>query len=499
MPKRQLKTLLLNLPNRNQVVRRYMCSYLAPNFLLPPQELIALGAVARDWKKQEVKLLDCIAENYKTDDVRRYIAEFQPQVIISISGFECFEEDMNEITAIKQQFPEVTFLLFGHYATLFYKEILTQVPVDYILLGEPDLIFSSLYDLLSGECAPEDVKGIAYRNAQGEVVMRASDGRIPDPNQLPMPAYDLLPAKKYFEPFLPAPFGMIQSARGCPYQCNYCVKSFGTKLTMLTPERILEDILFLKKHHGIKSLRFIDDTFTAIPKRVIKLCQLMVEAKVDLTWTCLSRADTISEEMLMWMQKAGCKRLYIGVESGSQSMLDYYNKGVDAEASIQNLLLCKKYGIETAAFFLAGMPNETREDFEASINYAIRSQLDYVLVSELTPYPGTALFEKLRSDIDFSVLPYRNELKREPGHAENYKKLEKEFYRRFYMRPGYIFGSAKRLIRNFREVLVTGFNLIRFMMENKGMIFPNYKMGFGKNDKVFKPTPYMHSTAEETA
>jgi radical SAM superfamily enzyme YgiQ (UPF0313 family) len=293
--------------------------------------------------------------------------------------------------------------------------------------------------------------------------MQTGKLRLPDPSVLPMPAYSLLEIDAYFEPFLPKPFGMIQTARGCPYQCNYCVKSFGTKLTTRTPAQIIEEIKVLRQLFGIKSLRFIDDTFTAVPSRVIEICKLMVAEGFNLQWSCLSRADTLNEEMLQWMKKAGCKRIYIGVESGSQRVLDYYNKRINVQDALENIKMCERIGIETMGFFMVGMADETREDFEQSLAFAIKSNLTFVMLSELVPYPGTPLFPMMKDKINFSLMPYVNEYK-DPKLRNQYHKWEKEFYFRFYFRPAYIARTTWRAITHPIETINIAVKILKYII-----------------------------------
>jgi len=259
---------------------------------------------------------------------------------------------------------------------------------------------------------------------------------------------------------------MIQTARGCPYQCNYCVKSFGTKLTALEPERIIRDIKFLIEQFDIKSLRFIDDTFTAIPKRVIDLCKLIIENNIKVQWSCLSRVDTINEEMVKWMKKAGCKRIGFGVESGSQRILDLYNKGVDIEKSIDNVLLCKKYGIECAAFFLFGYPGETEEDLQKSIDYAIRAKLNFIAFDQLIPYPGTPLFGQLRDKVDFSLFPYKSEFI-DNNIDDKYPEWRTRFFKQFYFRSSYFIQNFPLLIKNSGEYLGVAKKVVAHMWKNR--------------------------------
>ncbi len=423
--------LFLNLPNNESVMRRYMCSYFSPTFLFQPIELLSLAAVYRERGYGSPILLDAIAEKKTTQDVINVIQQISPDFIISLSGFECFEEDVNEVTTIKQKFPDIPIILFGHYVTQFPDILILNTTIDYLIHGEPDVIFGELLDFIYNNKDISEVQGISYRGEKGEVIHQGKNNRIPNPNELPMPAFELLKNHYYTEPFFPKPYGLIQSARGCPYQCNYCVKSFGTKLTMLTPENIILQIDAYRDLFGIKAFRFIDDTFTAVPNRVIEFCKLLIEKNYNLKWSCLTRPDTLDPVMLNWMKKAGCVRLYIGVESASYKILEYYNKKFDIDLSLNSIREAKKMGFELMAFFMVGSPIETIEDVKQSLRFALNAGFDFITVSKISPYPGTELFNKLRDDIDFSALPYRNRFKDENIELRGYK-FQRYFLRNFY-------------------------------------------------------------------
>jgi len=456
-----MKALLLNLPHPARVQRRYMCSYNAPNMLFPPHDLVALGGILKHRKKTETYFIDAIAEELSVAETIRKINAIQPELIISLCGFECLENDLNVFGKIGKSFPDAKTILFGHYPTHFPREILSNYHFDYVIIGEPDLILSNLYDALAGMADMRDVNGIAYREGD-DIIVKNGSGRINRTEELPMPAHELTNAALYSEPFLKKPFGLIQTARGCPYTCNYCVKSFGKKLTLRTPEQIIEEIQLLQLLFGIQSLRFIDDTFTAISERVIRTCELLLRKNIKIEWTCLSRPDTLNDEMIRWMKKAGCKRIYFGIESGSPAVLKYYDKEMDMNVTLENLMNCKKHGIETAGFFVVGAPVETEEDFEMSVQLALNANLDYMGVTALTAYPGTPLFEKLKDQIDFSILPYVNRFKDEELNARR-EKWEKEFYKRFYFRPRQIFHNLKKGIANPAEFAKNGIKLAQFV------------------------------------
>ncbi len=411
-----------------------MCSTLNEMYLFPPHDLLALAGVAQN-ANHEVLFIDSVAERIDRAKAFKKIEEFSPQLIVSIMSFELFDKDVQEVAAIKNAFPHIKYALFGHYPTHFAKDTLLHTKADVVMLGEPDHIFENLLLAWSGTEIPTNIPGTAVQTEPGNIIVNEEERRVPNPNILPMPPYEMLKIENYTEPFMEAPFGMIQSARGCPHKCNYCIHSFGTKLTALSPENVLEHILYFKKIHGIKSLRFIDDTFTAVPSRVIKICKLMIEHNVNLKWTCLSRADTLDEEMLVWMKKAGCVRLAIGVESGSQRMLDLLDKGVNIKAALESILRAKKMGFEIMTFYLVGVPGETEEDIDLSIEFAKKTS-NYIAVDTLIVYPGTPLFDKIGHLVTFSLIPYKNVFT-SAEHNSIAEARKNKFYRNFYLSFGF--------------------------------------------------------------
>jgi radical SAM superfamily enzyme YgiQ (UPF0313 family) len=430
--------------------------------LLPPQELLALGGIIKEFEGVHTTLIDCIAEKLTRTQLAVRLKAIEPHVIVAIQGFECFEEDINELNALKEHLPAVKLVLFGHYTTVFPHQILQKTDIDITIIGEPDLIFRDLIYALLNQIDIQTVAGIAFKSSEG-IIQTEGEIRIREPEKLPMPAYELLQPDKYYEPFMKAPFGLIQTARGCPYSCNYCVRSFGKKLTYRTPEQIIEEILYLKKTFGIRSLRFIDDTFTVHTSRVIEICKRMIELQLDIEWTCLSRLDTLREEMLPWMKKAGCKRIYFGVESGSPKVLKFLNKELDLDEALKTIHLCRQHGIETHGWFIVGAPVETEDDFEASVNFALNANFDYVAVSELIVYPGTPLYEQVQNDVQFSLLPYKNQWKNNTLKLVSLQR-EKEFYRRFYFRRKYVARRVIHALQHPAEYLSNTVKLAGYVM-----------------------------------
>lgn len=309
--------------------------------------------------------------------------------------------------------------------------------------------------------------------------MQGSAGRIKDPNELPVPAYDLLPAGSYYEPLLARPYGMIQTVRGCPYQCNYCVKSYGTKLSQLSSERVVHEMKQWIDLYQVKSIRFIDDTFTLNKSRVVELCQEIIKNNIKVEWACLSRTDNLDAELLGWMKKAGCKRIYFGMESGSQRMLDIYKKNVNIEEALKALHLCREAGIETAAFFMSGHPQENDKDFEETLAFAKAANLNFASFNPLTPYPGTGLFTEMRDKLNFSIYPYKNEWK-DVSIYDNFESRKERFYKGYYVRFKYLRLNLPVIFRNFGQIVAMGTGLLRYLWWDKRFVISGLK---GARDK----------------
>lgn len=178
----------------------------------------------------------------------------------------------------------------------------------------------------------------------------------------------------------------------------------------------------------------MDDTFTLNKNRLLELCGLILKRNLKFQWSCLSRVDTLDEEMLVLIKKAGCRRIYLGIETFSQRLLDYYQKGYDAELIKPRVKMIKKNKIEVVGFFMVGAA-QTEDEFKNDVFLARQTGLDYIVAEKLTPYPGTAVFDNMKDICD---------------EAEAIRR-EKEFYRDFYFRPGYAFSKVWRLLSNIND------------------------------------------------
>lgn len=437
-----------------------MCSYDSPESLLPPIELISLASIARE-KGHSVLLLDAIAEKKSGEEVLSFIKDKKPHVIVTIIGFECYEEDVNYIAKIKKENPDSHLIIFGYYATQFPEETLTHSKGDIVILGEPDEIFGNYIE----DFDKENTGGICFFKS-AVFIRNGESKRLKNLQEIPVPAYDLLPKDAYYEPFVELPYGMIQTMRGCPYQCNYCVTSFGKLTSSLTSEEVIKHIKIWKEIHGVKTIRFIDDTFTLNRKRVVEICEKIISNAIEIKWMCLSRLDNLDQELLKLMAEAGCVRIYMGIESGSESLLNKLDKKMDLTKGLHLIQSTKSFGIEYVGFFLGCLPFETRKEFRESISFAKKSKINFATYNPMTPYPGTILFNKYRNQIDFSIYPYKNEWK-DKGLYQTYTKRKRTFYINFYFRLSFIINNRAILKKYIKEVVPKGRKLLRSIIDKK--------------------------------
>jgi len=256
---------------------------------------------------------------------------------------------------------------------------------------------------------------------------------------------------------------LIQSARGCPFNCSYCVKSFGKRLISRSAVNIVSEIEECINVYGMKNFRFIDDTFNASRERACEISKLILKKELKVEWTALSRADTIDTESLRLMREAGCRRLYIGIESGSQRILDLYKKGYRIDRIRESMRLVRASGIESLGFFMVGAPGEDEQDFRKSLDLAKELNFDYVVVFKAISYPGTDLFDSYRDRVEFSLFPYMNRLK-DADLDKAYGEWERKFYSSYYLRPAYIIKRIVKFLRHPVESMLGLFYLLRYVV-----------------------------------
>jgi radical SAM superfamily enzyme YgiQ (UPF0313 family) len=356
----------------------------------------------------------------------------------------------------RKKFPKAKIVFGGVHPTVMPEDVLSRDYVDYVIRGEGE---ESFYKFLKGDDI-KTITGMSYRE-NGKVVHNQDTCLVPDLDVLPVPAYKKLPVTKYIPTLgsykrLPA-ISML-ATRGCPGKCTYCFGSFlGGKVRMHSVDYLIGEIKMLQRDYGIKEILFYDDTFTTYRNVVKDFCGRIINEKIDISWVCFSRVDTIDEETLALMKQAGCHQIMYGIESGSEEILKNINKRIDREKAKKAVQLAKKAGIECRTTFMLGNPGETEETIMMTIKFAIELDPDIALFNITTPFPGTQMFTwakengYLKSE-DWAKYDLSNMLMELPTISpEKIEYYYKKVFRMFYWRPSFILKRILRL-RSWNDI-----------------------------------------------
>ena len=249
------------------------------------------------------------------------------------------------------------------------------------------------------------------------------------------------------------------TSRGCPYRCIFCEQG-GLKFRPRTPIDVVDEIELAYNEHGVREFDFFDSAFTIQKPRVIEICKEIVRRKIDVVWAARTRVDCISEEMLSWMARGGCTRIYYGLESGNRQVLRTLLKAADLDQARATITSTKAAGIDVFGYFMVGNPGENASAVRQTIRYALSLDLDYAQFSKVTPMPGTALYDMYLKEYGEDY--WRNYILDESCEAyiprpgcdlteEEIQEMTQLAYVRFYYRPLFAARTLGR-IKSWHEL-----------------------------------------------
>ncbi|MFX0137728.1 MAG: B12-binding domain-containing radical SAM protein [Candidatus Hodarchaeota archaeon] len=365
--------------------------------LNPPLGLCYLAGALQE-KGHLVKIIDGEAEKKDINNIVEEISYDMPDIIGITSTTPLFHQAKELATRIKEQ-ANIPIVLGGPHITVLTDEAMQEgICFDYGVYGEGERTLTELVEKLgSGESIAE-VEGILYREDRK---IKKTKPRPLEVNldTLPFPNRGLLKTGKYLWS-VPGkgvvPFTSIMTTRGCPFQCIFCSAHaiFGKQVRYRTSENVLDEIEDVVETLGIRHFCSLDDTLTFNKERIKNLCEGIIGRNIDITWEGWTRANTVDEDTLRLMKKAGLVRLSFGIESGNARILKLINKGVSKEQLVEAYKLVKKLGLETRGSAMIGHPYETRKTAMETLNF-VRGikECDQIYLNIATPYPGTRLYE----------------------------------------------------------------------------------------------------------
>ena len=373
----------------------------------PPLWTALLAAFIRE-KGFKVKIVDAEIEPEK---VIPTVTATKPKLIaIVVSGTNPSASTMNMVGArtilheIMKLNPDYTTILLGLHPSALPERTLSEEPVDMVCEGEG---FLTLLDLLS-EVGHKNFKGLWYIKDSWQILSFSRHDLI-NLNDLPMPAWDLLPMHKYrahnwhcFGGSLKdrSPYGVIYTSLGCPYNCSFCCihALFGAhKIRYRSPEKVVEEIDYLVKNYDIKKIKIIDEIFDLKESHVTKLCDLIIERDYELDMWAYTRVNTINERKLKKMKQAGINWLGIGFEAGSKEIRDGVSKGqFDNERIREVVKMIRDAGINIGGNFVFGLPGDTMKTMQETLNLAKELNCEWTNFNCCMAYPGSKLYEETK-------------------------------------------------------------------------------------------------------
>jgi anaerobic magnesium-protoporphyrin IX monomethyl ester cyclase len=397
-----MKILLVNPPRVAgfAVVREERFEHKDIGSVYPPLSLLYCGAVAeRDG--HQVRLLDANGRDLPLGAVVDELDAFKPDLVLIRLGFDTQEPDSLVLQAAKER-GALTFARCKIVADVpwLVEQVMREHPyIDGYFLDEPECLLPAALKVLAaggGLAGLRDVEGLIL-NLDGAQVRSIEAGKLPMPDELPFPAYHLLPdLKPYHTGVMAPPFTVVQTSRGCPYTCSFC--SFG-KLPWRTRkiEEVLRELVWLKQTYQVQRILFFDDVLTLDQKRIEKLMQGMITAKLDMEWVCCTRANNVNLGLLRLMKQAGCKEIAFGIESGSDQVLADTTKGVSKDQIRQAAKWCHEVGILFYGLAIIGLPGETEQSVQDTIDFINEIEPFYSQFGFCTPFPNTDTYDFFKS------------------------------------------------------------------------------------------------------
>lgn len=376
--------------------------------------------------------------------VVKNIKKWKPDVV-GISTYTTFAASAFKLAElVKKNIRGCKVVIGGPHATVRAEEILRICKnVDYVVRGEAEDTILELVKYIEGKKSLklEGIDGVSFK--KGARIIHNKD-RFPPKNLDDYPTPDrslLLNEKKLTSEDM----GLIMTSRGCPYRCTYCASTKGIRYRSV--DKVLEEILTVKRKYGTSQFTFKDDSFTVNRDRVVELCKKLIDQKMGISWECNTRVNLIDEELLWLMKKAGCNFIKVGVESGSDKMLERMNKKITLDQVRSAAKLFRKVGIHWTGYFMMGVVGETKNDVWKTVEFMREVKPNLGVIAVYEPFPGTAMFEEgvkkglLKENMslkDFYEIFPSNYYKINPAvqndliSPEDFSRLEKEVNKAFH-------------------------------------------------------------------
>ena len=418
----------------------------------PPLGIGYLAAIA---EKNDAKcsIIDANLLRLKIDDVLKQLKQKNPKIVGITVNLYSYQVSLKLTEKIKKYMRDVIVILGGPTPTSSPEKIMHESLADAICIGESEETFAEIiknYKLQKHLF--KDTAGVIFREKKS-IIKNPERMFINNIDSIPFPAYHLFPdLRLYKSRSVKKPVAPLLTSRGCPYQCVFCSKDvFKNVCRMRSPENVIAEIDMLVKRYGVKEIDILDDNFTINKARTEKILDLLIERNYELYINLQLgvRTEGIDQNIIDKMKKAKIFKIPFGVESGDPAVLQKIKKHLDLDRVLRVTKMAKKAGMKVYGFFMIGLPGDTAESMQKTIDFAIKMDPNTANFCITIPFPGTSLYEmvkkegKLLMNMEDGVNAgfYANQVFYEMAGMDQGMVLKyyKKAMRKFYLRPKKMF------------------------------------------------------------
>ncbi|HAJ57679.1 MAG TPA: hypothetical protein DCL35_07960 [Candidatus Omnitrophica bacterium] len=433
------------------------------------QPSVGLGYLATAIRRHgQVRILDCIKQKLPSIRIGEVIKNYRPDIV----GMQCYTSDLSSVKValgiIKKVDKKIVTVVGGPHPSAKAEESMLYFndSIDFIFKGECEKPFSDFVEQVKKkDINLHSIPGITWKDARG--IHSNTAYFEEDLDSLGMPAWDLIRPENYPEAqhgafYKKFPIAPIMLTRGCPYPCTFCAGRVisGTRLRKRSIEAVLEEIRILYQNHGIREFHIIDDNFTLDTVYAKAFLRKLISEDLDISLATPNgvRLDTLDEELLCLMKESGFYLISVGIESGSERILQLMKKGLSVCKIREKILLIRSHGINVAGFFILGFPGESRRDMLKTIDFSLDLGLLRANYFTFLPFPGTESYEKLTVSGELKNVSLRRFHFMSAAYAPGgmtrceLRQWQRLAFFRFYSRPG-IFLNNFSNIKSWRHFL----------------------------------------------
>ena len=439
------KVLLLNPPGRLRYIRDQFCSHVSKgSYYWQPLDLLVLsGQLAAEG--YDLAVVDAIVERLDPDEAARRIEQFGPDAVVFLTGSDSFADDVRFVEALKERGVNVA-VGIGDILREQGERLLPRYPAIDACLN--DFVTHGLGRFLEGR--PGEAENMTVRLEGG--VRTVPAGPHPKTFTVPPPRYDLFPLDRYRMPFnRHHPYATLIASSWCPFGCVFCPFA-RTRYRMREVGDVLANLETIRRM-GIRQVHFADWTFGVNRRHTGEILDGMMAAGFGFTWSCLSRVNLVDRDLLQRFRRAGCDLVEFGVESGNQAILNRYQKSITVDQVRRAFAWCRELGIPTMATFVLGLPGETPDSLQQTLDLALEIEPSFCSFNVASPRMGTVLRQELlKAGLIDEDAPAMLDSSWSPPvfsttelSAREVEAFRRQAIRRFYFRPSYLFRRLTRV------------------------------------------------------